>query len=629
MANPKGNTNAQKSEEKLRIVAITHYTGELSITAEEKAKTIKGVEDFQAEAEKVKKGLGILKGSVANVGETPITAAAMAILKMAISYNVSLSEIQNLYYNTESPNDISQNNGIAVINAVNQMSRILRKQAGIDVGDLSESVIVMHSQSACVSGVATLSNISTNGIKGKSLIVTADDARYKFGTGADETAGFGAMALLLDPKAKNGIALSEFAGSSRSNVVDFIKPIDSPNDETKGMSMVSKYAIVFGKYSEYVYLLHTYKSMKQLFEKSGVDINDLENFTDRYTIIGHVPYPGMVNKAVGNLVVHFMRGNESLKERILSEMGEGARMPELNGFKTQEKAFEFIQDIANIVLKLEVEKEQISRGADYKEKSVFDNSKVIAESKIERLDQILQKYSIRSGSLLGTAIAQAQQMLSEIASNGGTLDSLISAFSGIYSTNPKSKGIVNEFEDEHNAFNGKVRKTEAFKQIYAKLGVEESLKIPSVTGNIYTGSAFLALESHILNSHPDQLKNKQIVFIGYGSGAESYSLFLDTKDAMQIRSVLERSAAFEAREKREITSEEYEQIRKARVVSDYVGEMPMVSQYSGEFIINKQRLSSYATELAGHVGSDPLKLAVRPKDAQPMAQTKRSKIGAV
>lgn len=570
-----------------------------------------------AEAEKVKKGLGIHKGSVANVGETPITAAAMAIIKMAISYNINLSEIQNLYYNTESSNDISQNNGIAVINAVNQVSRMLRKQAGINVGDLSDSVIVMHSQSACVSGVATLSNIGTNGIKGKSLIVTADDARYKFGTNADETAGFGAMAILLDPKAKSGIAVSEFAGSSRSNVVDFIKPIESPNDETKGMSMVSKYAIVFGKYSEYVYLLHTYRSMKQLFEKSGANIDDLNNFTDKYTIIGHVPYPGMVNKAVGNLVVHFMRSNDPLRERILSEIGEGAKMPELNGFKTQEKAFEFIQDVANIVLKLEVEREQISRGADHKEKSVSDNSKIIAESKIERLEQISQKYGIKPNSRLGTAITDAQAKLSSIAGNGGTLESLISAFSGIYCLDPKSKGIVNEFEDEHNAFNGRVRKTETFKQIYSKLGVEESLKIPSATGNIYTGSAFLALESHILNASKEQLKGKEVVFIGYGSGAESYSLFLNTEGALQMKSVLERAAALESSEKREITAEEYEQIRKARVVSDHIGESPMLSQYSGEFIINKERLSSYAVELSQKVGSGPLKSAARPNDAEP------------
>ncbi len=617
MASSKNDKNTQAQEERLRIVAIAHYTGELSITAEEKAKTINGVDDFMAEAEKVKKGLGIHKGSVANVGETPITAAAMAVIKMAISYNINLSDIQNLYYNTESSNDISQNNGIAVINAVNQMSRILRKQAGIDVGDLSDSVIVMHSQSACVSGVATLSNISTNGIRGKSLIITADDARYKFGTNADETAGFGAMAILLDPKAKSGVALSEIVGSSRSNVVDFIKPIDSPNDETKGMAMVSKYAIVFGKYSEYVYLLHTYRSMKQLFERSGVDIDNLNNFTDKYTIIGHVPYPGMVNKAVGNLVVHFMRSNDMLRDRILSEIGDGTKMPELNGFKTQEKAFEFIQDVANIVLKLEVEREQINRGADYKEKSVSDNSRVIAESKIERLDQIRQKYGIKPNSSLAVAITEAQEKLSVIAAKGGTLDSLILAFSGIYCLDPRSKGIVNEFEDMHNAFNGKVRKTETFKQIYSKLGVGESLKIPSVTGNIYTGSAFLALESHILHSSQEQLEGKEVVFIGYGSGAESYSLFLNTKDALQMKSVLEKVASLESKERREISAEEYEQIRKARTVSDHVGEAPMLSQYSGEFMINKERLSRYATELSHEVGAALFKSIARSNDAEP------------
>ena len=617
LASSKSDKDVQGQEERLRIVAMMHYTGELSITAEEKAKTINGVDDFAAEAEKVKKGLGIHKGSVANVGETPITAAAMAVIKMAISYNINLSDVQNLYYNTESSNDISQNNGIAVINAVNQMSRTLRKQAGINVGDLSDSVIVMHSQSACVSGVAMLSNISTNGIRGKSLIITADDARYKFGTNADETAGFGAMAILLDPKAKSGVTVSEIAGSSRSNVVDFVKPIDSPNDETKGMAMVSKYAIVFGKYSEYVYLLHTYKSMKQLFERSGMDIDDLENFTGKYTIIGHVPYPGMVNKAVGNLVVHFMRSNDLLKDQILSEIGDGAKMPELNGFKTQEKAFEFIQDVANIVLKLEVEREQISRGANYKEKSISDNSRVIAEAKSERLDQIMQKYEIKADSRLAAAITAAQAKLSVIAANGGTLDSLISALSGIYCLDPRSKGVVNDFEDMHNAFNGKVRKTEAFKQIYSKLGVGESLKVPSVTGNIYTGSAFLALESHILHSNPEQLRGKEVVFIGYGSGAESYSLFLNTKEALQMKLVLEKVAALESREKREISAEEYEQIRKARTVSDYVGEAPMLSQYSGEFIINKERLSSYALQLSREVGSVPLKSAARSNDAEP------------
>ena len=600
------------TDEKLRITAISHYTGELSVTAEEKAKTIKGVEDFAAEAEKVKKGLGILKGSVANMGETPITAAAMVVLKLALSYNIKLSEIQNLYYNTESPNDISQNNGIAVINAVNQMSRVLRKQAGIDVGDLSDSVIVMHSQSACVSGVATLSNIGSNGIRGKSLIVTADDARYKFGTNADETAGFGAMAVLLDPRATKGIAVSEIAGSSRSNVVDFIKPIDSPDDEDVGVSTVSKYAIVFGKYSEYVYLLHTYKSMKQLFEKSGIDLSNLDSFTSNYTIIGHVPYPAMVNKAVGNLVAHFMRGDQALRDRILSEIGDGAKMPELNGFRTQERTFEFIQDIANIVLKLEVEREQVARGAEHKERSVYDNSKVIAQSKMERLDQIKQKYDIKDESRLGGIINEAQDRLSAIAANGGSLDVLIAAFSGIYSLDPKSKGIVNEFEDEHTSFNGKIRKTSTFKQIYEKLGVAQSLKIPADTGNIYTGSAFLSLESYVLNADAQDLKGKTVVFIGYGSGAESYALLLDTRESMGIKSVLERSAALEQAAKKEITAEEYEHLRRARVIGDHVGEMPLLAAYSGEFMINKERLAQYAKSLLAKVGAQELKQAARP-----------------
>ena len=602
--NSKHNGDAMPS-----IVGMSYYAGELRITADEKVKTIDGIIGEEAaakEASKVKKGLGIISNSVANVGETPITAAAIAAVKFAVTYNISLSDVKDVVISTESPNDGSKNNGVSVVNAVNMISRVLKDNAGIDVGNLSRIESLFHNQSACVGGVAWISYLAKNKTCSTTLLITTDDAKYKLGSVADETGGFGATATLIKSDT-SGLILLPYTGRSQSDVVDFFKPISVPDDETTGMASISKYPIVFGQYSRFVYMGQTYKAGREALRKENESF-DSTKFFDDYVIILHVPYSELVRKTIGNFVTHFMRIDGSLKERILSEINSNPKatekyvdIPRLEGFDSQEKEFGLIEEVGDVVLRLEAEKELVLRGDVHKEEEISKNSREIAEIKQNRLLEIMGKYGIKEGRL-ASAFNKTIDNLETMKLKGGTLDQLIDAFSPLYTNQDmrKKKGHLNEFEDVISNFNSAVRSTKTYKELYTKLGTEYSLTVPSSIANIYTGSSFLALASYVANADEEMLRRKKILFMGYGSGAESFSTVIQPKDALRMRDILRNADLFEKESVTYIDANQYNSIRKKELDSLRIKE-PMLKEVGRELKINEPRLVEYFTRLKEHM----------------------------
>ena len=80
----------------------------------------------------------------------------------------------------------------------------------------------------------------------------------------------------------------------------------------------------------------------------------------------------------------------------------------------------------------------------------------------------------------------------------------------------------------------------AFKKI-VKSRLEPGLELPSLVGNIYTGSLYLSLISlfYNLRNSPEKLENKNILLYSYGSGLASSILLLKTKDKARVRTLID------------------------------------------------------------------------------------------
>ncbi len=631
------------------ITGIAYHTGDLVISAREKAKTVVGdpaaVEEGQRsmaqarldlEVAKVIDGLGVKSNSVANIGENARTAAAMAVVKLALAYNLRLNDIENIYYNTETPRGISENDATQVIRMVNDMSAVLKKH-GIDIGMLQNIEEASHSQSACVSGVCNVTRIARNqSVSGKTLVITADTANYVLGHAADETGGHGATVLLVENGGK-GIRLTRHTGGTGGDSPDFTKPIEAKSeDEVSGMSMVSKYPIVFGKYSEYVKILRTFTAMKKALQKASMQMSDPEAL-DRVVVVPHIPFPKMAEKELANVVIHFMRTNDEINARVLREVeevlkGEGrtARnlrailgpnpsVPRLDGFETQTETFKFIDDVAGMVLHMQQKKEAGARAESAGQKQPrINNVRAGAESLLDQLEKVRDRYHITEGSELDKLIGNVEARIREVVKNGGSRDDLIAAFKDLYEpVEKKSKAYINQYMERESAFNSAVRETQAYKEMKARSSLDSVLELPSVSGNIYTGSAILALVSYVARADPEIVKSRDILLVGYGSGAESYAVLMKPQEIEQMRSTLRSMMEFDKDHKVEITSEQYKRARMSEDLEDFVGRRPPVVDVPivGLHKINPTQLLEYAqsfrakfvpdTSMSAHARSEP------------------------
>jgi hydroxymethylglutaryl-CoA synthase len=107
--------------------------------------------------------------------------------------------------------------------------------------------------------------------------------------------------------------------------------------------------------------------------------------------------------------------------------------------------------------------------------------------------------------------------------------------------------------------------------------VAPSLELPSLVGNVYTGSLYLALAS-LLDAQADQLEGQRIGLFSYGSGctAEFFSARV-VEGATRAVNQLQIAAALDGRVR--LTVPEYEAIRRADAAADQapVGTLPAPS----------------------------------------------------
>ncbi len=246
------------------------------------------------EPEKLEKGLGLLKMTLADTHQDTVVFGANALTKLIIENTIDLHEIARIYVGTESSIDSSKPISSFLISLMEQKfgENIL---AECDVVDFTF---------ACIGGVDAMQNcidfVKLNPIK-KAIVVTTDLAKYDLNSTGEYTQGAGAVAMLISSNPKI-IAFENNWATSTRGVFDFFKPYRTVSKEAITGNLeneswfenleaeieIHKEQPVFdGQYSNQCYMDRTrdaYFSFKKLKQTEATIYNTWES------IIMHLPY---------------------------------------------------------------------------------------------------------------------------------------------------------------------------------------------------------------------------------------------------------------------------------------------------------------------------------------------------
>lgn len=168
------------------------------------------------EAEKLEKGLGLIKMTLPDTYQDSVVFGANALTKLILENNLNLNEIARIYVGTESAIDSAKPIASYLIALMEQKfgDALLSECDGVDF------------TFACIGGVDALQNcldfVTLNPSK-KAIVVSTDIAKYDLNSTGEYTQGAGAIALLISSKPRI-IAFENYWATSTKGVFDFFKP---------------------------------------------------------------------------------------------------------------------------------------------------------------------------------------------------------------------------------------------------------------------------------------------------------------------------------------------------------------------------------------------------------------------
>jgi hydroxymethylglutaryl-CoA synthase len=275
------------------------------------------------EAEKLEKGLGLLKMTLPDVHQDVVVFGANALTKLILENNIDLSEIARIYVGTESSIDNSKPIASFLLALIEQK---------FGENTLSECDAVDFTF-ACIGGVDALHNcidfVRFNPTK-KAIVVTTDIAKYDLNSTGEYTQGAGALAMLItvDPKI---MAFENQWATNTKGLFDFFKPLrtipksaitGNENNDVWFHNLETEIAIhkdqpVFdGQYSNQCYMDRTrnaYFSFKKIKNCTTSLYNSWEN------IIMHLPYAFQGRRMLSEIYAldaeeKILSGNETTEE---------------------------------------------------------------------------------------------------------------------------------------------------------------------------------------------------------------------------------------------------------------------------------------------------------------------------
>lgn len=292
------------------------------------------------EAEKLEKGLGLIKMTLPDTHQDSVVLAANALTRLIQDNSINLNEIARIYVGTESAIDNAKPIG-------SFLTDLMEQKFGENT--LAECDVVDFTF-ACIGGVDAMQNcldfIRLNPDK-KAIVVTTDIAKYDLNSTGEYTQGAGAMAMLITANPRI-IAFENNWATNTKGVFDFFKPhrtiskeaiTGNTNNEAWFDNLEAEIEIhkdqpVFdGQYSNQCYMDRTrnaYFSFKKLKETSTT------LYQKWNSIIMHLPYSYQGRRMLSeiytldaeNLVIS---GDETPTE-YQNKLKETSKTPEYKAF---------------------------------------------------------------------------------------------------------------------------------------------------------------------------------------------------------------------------------------------------------------------------------------------------------
>lgn len=199
---------------KVGIDAMAFYVPQLYVSMDNLA------EARDISAEKLKRGLGLQKMAIPNVGEDAASFAANALLNLISQNNINPKDIGRVYLGTESAVDGSKPTATYAVEIVeNQLESVYGKRSfkNCDILDMTF---------ACVGAVDALHNsldwIKQNPNK-KAVVIASDISKYDIESTGEYTQGAGAVAVLITQN-PSILTINGTWGIASKSEGDFFKP---------------------------------------------------------------------------------------------------------------------------------------------------------------------------------------------------------------------------------------------------------------------------------------------------------------------------------------------------------------------------------------------------------------------
>ncbi|NRA91615.1 MAG: hydroxymethylglutaryl-CoA synthase [Psychroserpens sp.] len=196
------------------IDAISFYVPQLYVSMDNLAEA-RGIV-----SEKLKRGLGLQKMAVPNIGEDAATFAANALINLIQQENIKPSEIGRVYLGTESAIDGSKPTATYAV-------EIVENALANTFGDRSfKHCDILDMTFACVGAVDAMHN-SIDWVKQdknrKAVVIASDLSKYDINSTGEYTQGAGAVAVLIshDPSI---LEINDVWGVASKSEGDFFKP---------------------------------------------------------------------------------------------------------------------------------------------------------------------------------------------------------------------------------------------------------------------------------------------------------------------------------------------------------------------------------------------------------------------
>ncbi|WP_299115874.1 hydroxymethylglutaryl-CoA synthase family protein [uncultured Winogradskyella sp.] len=196
------------------IDAIAFYVPQLYVSMDNLAEA-RGIP-----AEKLKRGLGLQKMAVPNIGEDAATFAANALLNLISQNNIDPNDIGRVYLGTESAVDGSKPTATYAV-------EIVERELSKTYGERSfKNCDILDMTFACVGAVDALHN-SLDWVKQdkdrKAVVIASDLSKYDINSTGEYTQGAGAVAVLVSHN-PSILSINNTWGVASKSEGDFFKP---------------------------------------------------------------------------------------------------------------------------------------------------------------------------------------------------------------------------------------------------------------------------------------------------------------------------------------------------------------------------------------------------------------------